>query len=51
MQTTLMILVVLLGTLVVPVVAGAIYQAVETWRVVFANSSNRYCPYSARRIR
>ena len=32
MQTTLMILVVLLGTLVVPVVAGAIYQAIETWR-------------------
>ncbi len=32
MQTALMILVVLLGTLAVPVVAGAIYQTIGTWR-------------------
>jgi len=32
MQTALMFLVVLLGTLAVPVVAGAIYQAIGTWR-------------------
>src|SRR5713101_4392549 len=32
MQTALMILVVLLGTLALPVVAGAVYQAIGTWR-------------------
>src|SRR5258708_21405158 len=32
MQTTFMILAVLLGILTVPVVAGAIYQAIGTWR-------------------
>ncbi len=32
MQTAIMILVVLLGTLALPVVAGAVYQAIETWR-------------------
>ncbi len=32
MQTALMFLVVLLGTLAVPVVTGAIYQAIVTWR-------------------
>ena len=32
MQTTLMILAALVGTLAVPVVAGAIYQAIGTWR-------------------
>jgi pimeloyl-ACP methyl ester carboxylesterase len=32
MQTAPMFLVALLGTLVVPIVAGAIYQAIETWR-------------------
>src|SRR5713101_4549209 len=32
MQTALMILAVLLGTLAVPVVAGAIYQTIGTWR-------------------
>ncbi len=32
MQTALMFLVALLGTLAVPVVAGAIYQAIGTWR-------------------
>src|SRR5258707_15247685 len=31
-QTAIMILVVLLGTLALPVVAGAVYQAIETWR-------------------
>jgi pimeloyl-ACP methyl ester carboxylesterase len=32
MQTALMFLLVLLGTLTVPAVAGAIYQAIGTWR-------------------
>jgi pimeloyl-ACP methyl ester carboxylesterase len=32
MQTAIVILVVLLGTLALPVVAGAVYQAIETWR-------------------
>ncbi len=32
MQTAIMILVVLLGTFALPVVAGAVYQAIETWR-------------------
>ncbi len=32
MQTALIFLVVLLGTLALPVVAGAIYQAIGTWR-------------------
>ena len=32
METALMIFVVLLGTLALPVVAGAVYQAIETWR-------------------
>ena len=32
MQRALMILVVLLGTLALPVVAGAVYQAIGTWR-------------------
>src|SRR5712692_6888590 len=32
MQTALMILAVLLGTLALPVVAGAVYQAIGTWR-------------------
>lgn len=32
MQTAIMILVVLLGTLALPVLVGAVYQATETWR-------------------
>jgi hypothetical protein len=32
MQTAIVILVVLLCTLALPVVAGAVYQAIETWR-------------------
>jgi pimeloyl-ACP methyl ester carboxylesterase len=32
MQTAIVILVVLLGTLALPLVAGAVYQAIETWR-------------------
>jgi pimeloyl-ACP methyl ester carboxylesterase len=32
MQTAIVILVVLLGILALPLVAGAIYQAIETWR-------------------
>ena len=32
MRTALMILAVLLGTLALPVVAGAVYQIIETWR-------------------
>ena len=32
MQTAIVILVVLLGILALPLLAGAIYQAIETWR-------------------
>lgn len=45
MQTTLMILVVLLGTFALTVVAGAIYQAIGTWR------DRRRFPPSGRLVR
>ncbi len=45
MQTALMFLVVLLGTLALPVVAGAIYQAVGTWR------ARRHFPPPGRLVR
>src|SRR5258708_34993221 len=32
METALMIFVVVVGTLALPVVVGAVYQAIETWR-------------------
>ncbi len=38
MQTALMILLVLLGTLTLSaVVAGAVYQAIETWRTILGH--------------
>jgi len=45
MQTAIMILVVLLGTLALPVVAGAVYQAIETWR------DRRRFPHRGRLVR
>lgn len=45
MQTTFMILAVLLGALALPVVAGAIYQAIGTWR------DRRRFPPSGRLVR